>query len=38
LRRYALSFEEVSEAIQNASQNIPAGELKKTGWKIVTQK
>lgn len=29
LRRYALSFEEVSLAIQNASKNLPAGELKK---------
>jgi len=35
LRRYALSFEEVSEAIQNASQNIPAGELKKLDGKLL---
>ena len=35
LRRYALSFEEVSAAIQNASKNLPAGELKKTDGSIL---
>ncbi len=35
LRRYALSFEEVAAAIQAASNNIPAGELKKTDGKLL---
>ncbi len=35
LRRYRLSFEEISEIIKNASQNIPAGEIKKTDDKLL---
>ncbi|SFM28361.1 efflux RND transporter permease subunit [Nitrosomonas communis] len=35
LRRYALSFEEIAEAIQVASNNIPAGELKKSDGKLL---
>lgn len=35
LRRYGLSFEEISETIQNASKNIPAGELKKADGKLL---
>lgn len=35
LRRYALSFEEVAAAIQSASGNISAGELKKTDEKLL---
>ncbi|MDP1933315.1 MAG: efflux RND transporter permease subunit, partial [Nitrosomonas sp.] len=35
LRRYRLDFEEISEIINNASKNIPAGELKKTDGKLL---
>ncbi|SNX59036.1 Multidrug efflux pump subunit AcrB [Nitrosomonas ureae] len=35
LRRYRLSFEEIAEAIRAASNNIPAGELKKTDGKLL---
>lgn len=35
LRRYALTFEEIAEAIRGASNNIPAGELKKTDGKLL---
>lgn len=35
LRRYALSFEEMAEVIRAASNNIPAGELKKTDGKLL---
>ena len=35
LHRYALSFEEVAVAIQAASNNIPAGELKKADGKLL---
>lgn len=35
LRRYALSFEEISAAIQHASKNVPAGELKKSDGSIL---
>ncbi len=35
LRRYRLSFEEISSIIQTASQNIPAGEIKKSDGKIL---
>ena len=35
LRRHALNFEEIASAIQNASKNIPAGELKKADGKLL---
>lgn len=35
LRRHALSFEEMAEAIRAASNNIPAGELKKSDGKLL---
>ena len=35
LRRYALTFEEISTAIQHASKNLPAGELKKSDGSIL---
>ncbi|SDY67601.1 efflux RND transporter permease subunit [Nitrosomonas sp. Nm33] len=35
LRRYALNFEEIAEAIRAASNNIPAGELKKSDGKLL---
>ncbi len=35
LRRYALTFEEIAEAIRVASNNIPAGELKKADGKLL---
>lgn len=35
LRRYALTFEEIAEAIRAASNNIPAGELKKVDGKLL---
>ncbi len=35
LRRYDLSFEEITAAIQTTSQNIPAGELKKPDGKLL---
>ncbi|MBP6366306.1 MAG: efflux RND transporter permease subunit [Nitrosomonas sp.] len=35
LRRYALSFEEMAEVIRAASNNIPAGELKKYDGKLL---
>lgn len=35
LRRYGLSFEEIATAIQAASNNIPAGELKKPDGKLL---
>ena len=35
LRRYGLSFQEIAEAIQAASNNIPAGELKRTDGKLL---
>lgn len=35
LRRHALSFEEMAEVIRAASNNIPAGELKKSDGKLL---
>ncbi|MDP3664113.1 MAG: efflux RND transporter permease subunit [Nitrosomonas sp.] len=35
LRRYGLSFEEIALAIQSASKNIPAGELKNADGKLL---
>lgn len=35
LRRYGLTFEEIAEAIRAASNNIPAGELKKADGKLL---
>ncbi|PSJ18777.1 efflux RND transporter permease subunit [Nitrosomonas supralitoralis] len=35
LRRYELSFEEIAEAIRSTSNNISAGELKKTDGKLL---
>lgn len=35
LRRYGLGFEEIASAIQSASKNIPAGELKKMDGKLL---
>ncbi|SDW37538.1 efflux RND transporter permease subunit [Nitrosomonas communis] len=35
LRRYALTFEEIAEAIRAASNNIPAGELKQSDSKLL---
>ncbi len=35
LRRYSISFEEISEAIRKTSQNIPAGEIKKIDGKLL---
>jgi multidrug efflux pump subunit AcrB len=35
LRHYELSFEEISQAIRAASNNIPAGELKKSDGKLL---
>lgn len=35
LHRYALSFDEIAEAIRTASNNLPAGELRKTDGKLL---
>ncbi|SEF83180.1 efflux RND transporter permease subunit [Nitrosomonas ureae] len=35
LRRYGLSFEDIAQAIRAASNNIPAGELKKSDGKLL---